>query len=181
MSAEHVKNYEKSRCIFVFDIDGTLIDSSERARILAEEAGKLGDRIRDLLWSKEMMSLDKPRLQGIALLKDRVKKGITVIVSGRREKYRSHTLRQLKEAGIPLDKVHMILLRGDDDPRREEEWKASVIVELESELEGIVCEVHDNNEGVLELIRKLLPHACLVHHTGSTATFYRKTRLCGEI
>ncbi len=166
-------------CTFIFDIDGVLIDSSARAEIAEKLYKKLGDKISDYIWSSEMVSLDKPRIEGVKLLLDRLSRGKVVIITGRRDSWRKITIRQLKEAGVPIEKVRVIM-KSSSEKLGEAEWKEHVIKELE-EQGLLICEVHDNNEEVLERLRKSMPNTCLVYHSGGYVEYYRRTSLCREL
>ncbi|HDJ83653.1 MAG TPA: hypothetical protein ENG44_01485 [Desulfurococcaceae archaeon] len=149
--------------VYVFDIDGVLVDVSERLR----RAKELSEGSRELFWkyffSKELIELDKPRDIGIRLLIDRLKMGLVAIVTGRPKSLYYITLKQLKAINIPIEQIWRIEMRRDGDYRK------SYIVKLERILnivyEGYeIAEIHDDEEELLYRARIYLPKTRLYLH-----------------
>jgi len=152
--------------VYVFDVDGVLLDVSERLRIAMEHCGgKRNDRFWSKFFSKELLSLDSPRSIGIELLKDRASKGLIAIVSGRPRRLENETIKQLVElCRIPRSLIWRLELRDDGDRR------PAKIVKLERVLnilyEGFeIAEVHDDDVEFLNLVRRYLPKTKLYLHT----------------
>ncbi len=157
---------ETRRKVYVFDVDGVLLDVGERLRVAMERCGgRKSDRFWNAFFSKELLDLDKPRSVGIELLRDRASKGLIAIVSGRPRKLLSETIKQLeKVCGIPRTLIWRIELREDGDRR------PAKIVKLERILnilyEGFeVAEIHDDDIEFLNLARRYLPRTKLYLHT----------------
>ncbi len=163
--------------VFVFDIDGVLLDVRERAR-RAEELSK-GDR--ELFWryffSEDLLELDKPRREGIELLLDRAKKGLIAIVTGRPRKLYRATMKQLTEVcGIPREVIWRIEMRDDRDRRKSYLTKLEKILNILYEGYSVE-EVHDDDEELLRAVRRYIPSAKLYLHTVNGITQLFRSRL----
>ncbi len=151
--------------VYVFDVDGVLLDVSERLRV-ARERARSRNQFWETFFSPQLLELDKPRRVGIDLLLDRARKGLIAIVSGRPRKLLSHTIKQLTHlCGIPAEAIWRIELRDEGDRR------PSHVVKLEKVLgiayEGFsIEEVHDDDEQYLHALRRYLPKARLYLHRG---------------
>ena len=166
--------------IYVFDLDGVLVDPSERIREVLFRLGlpldtnieKLKGSIRRRFWelflSPKMLYLDKPRDIGIEILMDRRKRGKIIIVTGRPIVLRKHTIRELMEFGVEINYKNDIIFRPEGDLRPDYEYKASVIGKLNN-----VVEVHDDSIRVLESIRRVKPYATLYLHYDNSYTILR--------
>jgi len=141
------------KCV-VFDLDGTLVDSSQRYRLCAEESA--GDRT--LFWlcfqSPRYMHLDAPRWDIISIARALKEQGYRiVIVSGRnRAAQLQATLEQLREWGIPFDRL---ILREQGDFRKDYVYKYEVLRKLltDGECESIEA-VYDDSQDVYEQLSK---------------------------
>ncbi|MEZ0345614.1 MAG: hypothetical protein ABWK01_03610 [Infirmifilum sp.] len=156
--------------VFVFDVDGVLVDSKERLRRALSEVGvgddinphKLEPRLRQKFWqrflSEELLVLDRPRELGIKLLLERLGVGVILVLTGRPYRLYHATIRQLSGFGVPVDKV-ILSMRPNVDKRRDAEFKASVLARIPH-----VVEVHDDEEEVLLKARSIHPEARLFLH-----------------
>lgn len=142
-----------------------LLDIRERLR-LAEELSK---GRKDLFWryffSEELLALDKPRPIGVQLLLDRLSQGLVAIVTGRPERLRHITLRQLKMLGIPVKQIWRLEMRSNNNTRESTHFKLETILSIYYEGFPIV-EVHDDELEVLMAIRRRLPKTKLYLHSG---------------
>jgi len=140
----------------IFDLDGVLVDSSERYRLCESESG--GDRRRfwDCFLSERYMDLDRPREEYVRILRDYLSKGFRIIiVTGRvRETQEAKTLRQLSEWGITY---HEIYFRKAGDYRKDYEFKSEIIEKLSRRYR--IAAVFEDSKPVAEALRKLLPDA----------------------
>ena len=140
------------------------MDIRERLR-LAEELSK---GRKNLFWhyffSEELLALDKPRLIGIQLLLDRLSQGLVAIVTGRPQRLRHITLRQLKMLGIPVKQIWRLEMQSDSNTRKSIYFKLETILSIY--YEGFpVVEVHDDELEVLMAIRRYLPKTRLYLHS----------------
>jgi 3-deoxy-D-manno-octulosonate 8-phosphate phosphatase KdsC-like HAD superfamily phosphatase len=141
----------------VFDIDGVLIDCSERLRKCEEESN--GDR--KAFWScflsPKYMHLDKPIEFGFEILKDRIAiaKGFNVvIITGRTDNMASETLEQLRAQGI---EGMPIVFRKTGNLAKDYIYKLSAAKRLGLD----VKEVHDDSAEVLKSFGEAYPNAKL--------------------
>ncbi|QOJ78845.1 hypothetical protein IG193_08890 [Infirmifilum lucidum] len=160
--------------VYVFDVDGVLVDASERLREALERVGARGasspdelepwarQRFWELFLSEELLALDRPREVGIRLLLDRLGRGVVLVLTGRPYRLYRVTLRELSGFGVPVEKV-ILSMRPRGDRRRDVEFKASVLARIPD-----VAEVHDDEPGVLEAARRLHPGARLFLHRGDS-------------
>jgi phosphoglycolate phosphatase-like HAD superfamily hydrolase len=110
--------------LFVFDIDGVLLDNGHR---LHHIAGKSKDKDWDTYLSDEEMAKDTPISGGIVLMAELLIRNVTVAaVTGRPERRRSTTVTSLSKAGL----VHFwgagarhLHMRTDGDRRPNTEFK----------------------------------------------------------
>lgn len=163
--------------IYVFDLDGVIVDPSERIKAVLSRLGlpldidveklkgSMKRRFWDLFLSPKMLHLDKPRDIGIEVLKDRMKRGKVIIVTGRPISLKKPTIRELMEFGVEIDYKNDIIFRPKGDLRPDYEYKASIISMLDN-----VVEIHDDSIRVLEAIRKVRPHVMLYLHYGNSYT-----------
>ncbi len=144
-------------CFFVFDVDGVLIDNSERVYRAKAMRGRID------FYSRELMLLDKPREPGIKALLDRLNQGKVIILTGRPIRVKKQTMDQLSFFGIPLKRIHRIFFRDTkEDPIQ---WKKEKLIELSQEY--IICEVHEDEEEVLEMVKRKIPSSRTLLHKGS--------------
>ena len=163
----------KSKKIYIFDLDGVLIDISERIKAVLDYLGlnpyispsALRGEKKRRFWkyflSDMFLDYDRPRRVGIELLLDRLKKGIVVIVSGRPTSLKEATLRELKEFNVPVDKIKFFF-RGLGDYRREKELKLHFFKIISNM--GEIVEVHDDSAEVLDAIWLINPKIKLYLH-----------------
>jgi len=152
-----VINFDKLRRsgVVVFDIDGVLIDCSERLLKCEEEAGNN----KRIFWSRFLspryMHLDKPIDFGFEVLRGRIAKGYNiVIITGRTDNMASETVEQLKSMGI---EGIPIVFRKTGNFAKDYIFKASAAKSLGLE----VLEVHDDSIEVLKSFAELYPGAKL--------------------
>ncbi len=165
-----------TQLVFVFDIDGVLLDVRERLQV-AEELSK-GNR--DLFWryffSEDLMHLDKSRPIGIKLLLDRLSRGFVAIITGRPESLRHITLKQLRTSGIPVERIWRLDMRPRNDKRKSYRFKLERILSIH--YEGFtIAEIHDDDEEVLSAIRRYIPNARLFLHTDDHVIELFKSKL----
>ncbi len=156
--------------VYVFDLDGVLIDVSLKIKIVLEKLGfdeninprSLNIVNRQKFWklflSEKYIKYDKPRAIGISLLKDRLNKGRIVVVTGRPETLRRKTLEVLSKWSIPVNRL-IFIFRRRGDRRRDVDFKVDVIAKL-----GNVVEVHDDTEEILKKIKEFFPNTKLYLH-----------------
>lgn len=156
--------------VYVFDVDGVLIDPGERLRKALRMAGLSEDdrpkdidpNRRQLFWkyflSEDLLNLDKPRDVGIRLLLDRLGKGVVVVLTGRPYRLYKATLDELKRAGIPVDRV-ILIMRPNNDRRSDLEFKSGVFARIPR-----LVEVHDDEEKILLEAKRIHPEARVILH-----------------
>jgi len=156
--------------VYVFDLDGVLIDVNFKIKIVLEKLGfdentnprSLNVVDRQKFWklflSEEYIKYDKPRAIGINLLKDRLDKGRIVVVTGRPETLRRKTLEELSKWSIPVNRL-IFIFRRRGDRRRDVDFKVDVNAKL-----GNIVEVHDDTEEILEKIKEFFPNTSLYLH-----------------
>jgi len=150
----------------IFDLDGVLVDSSERYRLCEEESR--GDRRKfwDCFLSEKYMDLDKPVEKYIQILKSYAAQGYRIIiVTGRvEERQRDRTLRQLSEWGVTF---HEIYFRRAGDYRKDYEYKSEVVRRLSERYR--IAAVFDDSKAVVEALRRILPESSVIY-TGSESS-----------
>lgn len=98
----------------IFDVDGVLVDSTDRFRKAFREAGvteeefRKGARAKKKVWkaflSEKYLELDKPVESAIKSPRRRGRKGVPVaIITGRRETLAGATVKELERFGVPWD------------------------------------------------------------------------------
>jgi len=139
----------------VFDIDGVLIDCSERLKRCEEEAGGNKRLFWNCFLSPRYMHLDKPIDFGFEVLRDRIAKGLNiVIVTGRTDNMTQKTVEQLKSIGV---EGIPIVFRKTGNFAKDYVFKTSAAKSLGLE----VLEVHDDSIDVLKSFSVLYPSAVL--------------------
>jgi len=150
----------------VFDLDGVLVDSSERYRLCESEAA--GDRRRfwDCFLSEKYMDLDRPRPEYVEALKRYAAQGYRIIiVTGRvRETQEAKTLRQLRDWGVEF---HEIYFRSRGDYRKDFEFKSEIVKKLSQRYR--IEAVFEDSKPVVEALRRLLPESSVIY-TGSESS-----------
>ena len=140
--------------MLVLDLDGTLFDTSARWN----ECEKLAKGNKRMFWecyqSPRFMNLDKPKWGVIEFIKQLIeekKPEVIAVVSGRSEKQRENTLKQLSEIGIEPNDV---VLRGEKDFRKDYEFKRDVIRTLKEKYDQDRVIMIDDSDAVLEYLKK---------------------------
>ncbi|RLF01150.1 MAG: hypothetical protein DRJ63_00160 [Thermoprotei archaeon] len=166
-----------TRPIYVFDVDGVLVDVSEKISVVmkklkldARDPEDLDPKIRSRFWrlflSEDYIIYDKPREIGIDLLLDRLKKGRVVVVTGRPASLRRATILELKSFGLPVSQISFFFRRKGDF-RKDYEYKCDVIKSLVN-----VIEVHDDSVEVLEALSRILKNTKLYLHFDDSFTLF---------
>ncbi len=164
----------------IFDIDNTLIDSTERFRKSLEEvAGRrvesleeLGPEERNRFWdvflSPKYLHLDRPMERGIKELLERRGEGYYILIlTGRPERMREVTVEQLREIGVEYD---ALLMRRDDDRRPDHIYKP---VRIGMIMRGIdsrdaSIEYHEDMPKTIEAVRQRFPYIRICVHGPGT-------------
>jgi len=146
------------REVIIFDLDGVLIDNSERYRLSLAEVDpdvKSHDELprnkRNQFWriflSEKYMDLDKPIPRVIEVLKKRRERFPIVIITGRTSNMLRKTLEQLKTFGIEYD---ALIMRQEGIYLKDHDFKEQVIKSLNLH----VVEVHDDSVDVIETLHE---------------------------
>ena len=140
--------------MLVLDMDGTLFDTSARWN----ECEKLAKGNKRMFWecfqSPRFMDFDKPKWEVIEFVKQLIeekKPEVIVVVSGRSEKQREATLKQLSEIGIEPNEV---VLRGEKDFRKDHEFKRDAVRRLKEKYDQNKVIMIDDSDTVLEYLGK---------------------------
>lgn len=161
-------------CVYVFDIDGVLIDVNSRLRIAMEKSGGRNRVFWAIFFSEELFELDRPRNIGIQLLREKAEKGEIYIISGRPKRLYNITLDQLRDLGV-LRYVKSIFLRKNNDLRPSHVYKLEVLSNLINK--GVnVCEIHDDDEKLIKEVKKLYPGINAYLHVGNEVLFYKGSK-----
>lgn len=148
--------------IVVYDLDGTLIDVSERLSKSLEEVGiqsleeasdEQYDEVMKIFNSKKYLDTDKPIENVIKQLRDEADEYGVFILTGRVDDAKKATKRQLKDFDIPYDEV--IFVNEDlKDIKATAENKAKQIQELQKQYEIVkfVDDIKENREAVAKII-----------------------------
>jgi len=140
--------------MLILDLDGTLFDTSARWN----ECEKLANGNKRMFWecyqSPRFMNMDEPKREVITFVQQLIeekKPEVIAVVSGRSEKQREDTLKQLSEIGIEPNEV---VLRGEKDFRKDHEFKRDVIRKLmEKYGQGKVIMI-DDSDAVLKYLEE---------------------------
>jgi len=139
--------------VVVFDIDGVLIDCSKRLLKCEEEAGSSKRLFWNCFLSPKYMHLDKPIDFGFEVLRDRIAKGLNiVIITGRTDNMTQKTVEQLKSLGV---EGVPIVFRRRGNFTKDYIYKPSAAKRLGLE----VLEVHEDDFEVLKSFKELYPNA----------------------
>jgi len=140
--------------MLILDLDGTLFDTSARWN----ECEKLANGNKRMFWecyqSSRFMNMDEPEREVITFVQQLIeekKPEVIAVVSGRSEKQREDTLKQLSEIGLEPNEV---VLRGEKDFRKDHEFKRDAVRKLmEKYGQGKVIMV-DDSDAVLKYLGK---------------------------
>jgi len=156
------------RKAFTFDVDGVIVDASRRYR-LAKELAHNKQEFWRMFFSEELLELDKPRATGVELIKERSKKGLILLVTGRPQKLLKVTLKQVMDfTGVRPKYIYM---RRSGDMRSSPTVKLELIDRALSDGFSIV-EYHDDEVDVLRNLMKLHPEITLyLHYNNSYKLF----------
>jgi len=140
--------------MLVLDLDGTLFDTSARWN----ECEKLANGNKRMFWecyqSPRFMNLDRPKWEVIEFVKQLIEEKepeVIAVVSGRSEKQREATLKQLSEIGIEPNEV---VLRGEKDFRKDHEFKRDAVRRLREKYDQNKVIMIDDSDTVLEYLGK---------------------------
>ncbi|MFG2721750.1 HAD family acid phosphatase [Streptomyces sp. NPDC048416] len=111
---------DTSRPLAVFDLDGTLADSSHRQRFLDRKP-------RDWDAFFAAAPADPPLAEGVALCQEAAEECEVVYLTGRPERCRKDTVDWLDEQGLPTGALHM---RRNDDRRPARATKLELLRKL---------------------------------------------------
>jgi len=150
------------REVVVFDIDGVLVDSSERymASLMdtdpsVKDHNELPVHKKAIFWntflSEKYMELDRPIPKAIEVLKMKRERFPLVILTGRTSNMLSGTLKQLREFGVEFD---VLIMRYLGVYMKDADFKEHVIKSL-----GLnVAEVHDDSLDIISVLHKYVTH-----------------------
>jgi len=140
--------------MLILDLDGTLFDTSARWN----ECEKLANGNKRMFWecfqSPRFMNLDKPKREVIRFVQQLIeekKPEVIAVVSGRSEKQREDTLKQLSEIGIEPTEV---VLRGEKDFRKDHEFKREAVRKLMEKYDQDKVIMIDDSEAVLKYLEE---------------------------
>ena len=140
--------------MLILDLDGTLFDTSARWY----ECEKLANGNKRMFWecyqSPRFMNLDKPKWDVITFVQQLIeekKPEVIAVVSGRSEKQREDTLKQLSEIGIEPNEV---VLRGEKDFRKDHEFKGDAIRRLREKYDQNKAIAIDDSDAVLKYLEE---------------------------
>jgi len=123
----------------IFDVDGTLMDISQRTHWVQEQPKNWDNFERDMI-------LDTPRKEIFAIAHEAKKNGHRIIVSsGRNERNRDITVLQLNSQGLFPD---IMLMRKDDDFRSDDIVKKEFLIDLKSKGFNPILAVDDRQQVV---------------------------------
>lgn len=143
-----------SHNIVIFDIDGVLVDNTDRLKKSLEEIGvsnfaELNNEVKKKFWdiflSPKYIDLDKPNRVAVdwAWRKHREGYGI-VVLTGRPGRLSEHTIAQLKGFNIPY---HAVIFRPDNVFIKDHAFKENVVRDIRAR----IVEAHDDSEEVCRM------------------------------
>ncbi|RLG76564.1 MAG: hypothetical protein DRO12_04225 [Thermoprotei archaeon] len=157
--------------VYVFDIDGVILDVRERLRYAKELSRTLNTDFMQVFLSEELLLFDKPRRVGLELLKERMSRGRIALITGRPRRLHQATVEQLRSVGIDVSKIWRIFMRSNNDRRPAPLVKLDFLDYIES-VGGCIAEVHDNEEDLLKLVKSMFPGAKLYLHEDDSYRLY---------
>ncbi len=151
-----------------FDVDGVLLDVSERLRV-AEELSKHRGNFWDIFFDEELLHLDKPREAVRDLIRSRAARYGLIVITGRPRRLYHITLNQLMTYyDVRPVRTYM---RGNFSRKPPNILKLELIEEALSDGFQIV-EYHDDDEEVLRSIKNVYPNIRLYLHEGDSYRVY---------
>mgnify|MGYP000389064791 CR=1 FL=1 len=138
----------------VFDLDGVLVDSSERYNKCYEEARGNRRKFWKCFLSEKYMDLDKPNEEMVKLVRSYLARGYKIIIlTGRvKQTQERKTREQLRKWKIYY---HEIIFREKGDYRKDHTFK---LEHLDKLMERYKIEaVFDDSERVVEEVKKRYP------------------------
>jgi len=152
-SGEQSNNRSRVRVV-IFDLDGVLVDSSERFLKCLDESKNDKQMFWSCFLSEKYMDLDRPREEYIKILREYLSKGYRiVIVTGRvEERQKDKTLKQLSQWGVAF---HEIYFRKTGDYRKDWEFKIEIIDRILRKCE--IEAVYEDSDRVIEEIKRKHP------------------------
>lgn len=151
-----------------FDVDGVLLDVSERFRV-AEELSRTGINFWDAFFNEDLTRLDKPKEVVRELIKSKASKYGFIIITGRPRKLYHITLNQLMTFyGMKPVRAYM---RGLSDYRPSKLLKLELIEKALKDGYQII-EYHDDDEEVLKSVKDLHPDITLYLHDNTSYKVY---------
>ncbi len=132
------------RALLLVDIDGVVADVTHRQRHLEGST-------RDWMSFFAEAADDAPIEAGIAAVQQAAEDGREIVyVTGRPERLRGVTERWLRDAGLPVDRDHLVM-RGDRDRRPAARFKLEVVRRLDRECG--VDDMWDDDEAVVSTLQ----------------------------
>lgn len=143
--------------VVVFDIDGVLIDCTERLKLSLSELGvnnlsEINKTLKKKFWeiflSPKYIDYDTPNPEAIDWCRKRHREGYSILLlTGRPENLITHTVNQLNRFNTPY---HSIVFRPTGVFEKDYVFKENVIKELGMR----VVELHDDSEDVCKTLAK---------------------------
>jgi len=145
--------------VVVFDLDGVLVNNTERYRLSLAEVNpnvsshnELPKAMQNKFWriflSDKYIHLDKPVYDAIEILNDRRRKGYpVVIITGRTSNMLNTTLDQLKAFGVEYD---VLVMRREGVYIKDYEFKERVIKSMNLH----IAEVHDDSLDIINALHE---------------------------
>jgi len=160
--------------ICLFDIDGVLFDVSERYSRALSADPKRGDIFWNVFFSEDLLVLDKPLEKGVENLRKCLEKNYDVIiVSGRPERLREATLKQLMSIGLLEERdFKKLILRRNNDMRKSYVFKIEIFRELIKKY--IIREVHDDDLEFLRRVSRIEPNLLLFYYENSDVKILKR-------
>ncbi len=158
----------------VFDIDNTLIDSRKRfyksleiatngrsKKTFKELDEDERSRFWDIFLNDKFLYLDEPIKEAINELLERYKDGYHIIIlTGRPEKMRDATIKQLRRFKIPF---HELYMRPEDDYDPDYIYKPRQLKKIMDRGFKIV-EYHEDSPKTLEVVNEKYPWISICRH-----------------
>tara|TARA_B100001939_G_scaffold347495_1_gene369285 strand:+ start:1404 stop:1937 length:534 start_codon:yes stop_codon:yes gene_type:complete len=135
--------YTRNIMDVIFDVDGTLMDISQRRKFID---GSMGKKDWNAFRDSENVMQDTPKFEIFALAKAMKAVGHRIIISsGRNKSQRAQTLKQLMMQGLVFDAVYM---RSDSDYRPDFVVKADMLTKMKKDGFDPIMAVDDRQQVV---------------------------------